>query len=132
MREHAERDDVDAGFFCKLIESLCSGGLRRGQRDTSEAAKSNGAGGFEVEVVLREKNAGAGFGDEGCQVGKAAECGIELKAVASGDPNTGNAFAGEMVEKVWETQKRSSGERDEIVDGAVDDGGGRAHAGKGL
>jgi len=128
MRERAERDNFDAGFFREQVEGVGGGGPRGGHGDTGEAAKANGARRLQVEIVLRQEDAGAGFSDKGRGVDKAAESGIELKAVASGDPNAGNGFAGEILEKVGEAKERFSGERDEIVDSAVNDGGGRAHA----
>src|SRR5215472_17976804 len=101
--------------------------MRGDNRDTCEAAETNGAGRSEVEIVLREKNAGAGFGDERLRVGKPTKSGVELKAVARRDPDTRDALVRELIEKVTEAQKRFPGGRDEVVDGAIDDGSGRAH-----
>src|SRR5215472_9433047 len=104
--------------------------MRGDNRDTCEAAETNGAGRSEVEIVLREKNSGAGFGDEWLGVGKPTKSGVELKAVARRDPDTGDALVRELIEKVTEAQKRFPGGRDEVVDGAIDNGSGRAHAGR--
>ena len=102
MRELADRDDVDSGFFGKQVQGLCGGRLRRRDGDTSKPAETNRVGWLEVEIVLREKNTGAGFGDERRRVGKAAKGGIELKAVASCEPHAGNAFVREVIEKSGE------------------------------
>ena len=128
MREGADRDDVDSGFFSKQVQGLCGGRLRSRDRDTSEAAKTNRVGWPEVEIALRQKNTGAGFGDEWRRVGKAAKSGIELKAVASCEPDAGNAFVREVIEKGGEAQEWFARQGDKVVDGRVDDGGGRTHA----
>ena len=117
MRELADRDDVDSGFFGKQAQGLCSGRLRRRDGDTSEAAKTNRVGWLEVEIALREKNTGAGFGDEWRRVRKAAKGGIKLKAVARCEPHAGNTFVREVIEKGGEAQERFAREGDKVVDG---------------
>src|ERR1700741_1730486 len=126
VRQGAQPHHVDTGFFGQQIESLCGSGLRRGCRDTGEAAKANRMARLEVEIVLREEDAGTAFGNKGCRVPKPAKRGIKLKTVAGRDPDAGNTVRGERIEELREAEERLSGDWDEIVDGTVNDSGGRA------
>lgn len=79
-----------------------------------------------MKVIFRQIDAGAALGDEGPGMAELANGGVKLMAISGSEPDTGDGSLGESFQKFGKPGQRLAGEGNKVVNGAVDDGVGRA------
>jgi hypothetical protein len=127
--KRAQRDDRNGRFIGDSFQGLSCRWLKLSNWYAGKAAEANRSIGSEVEVILREVDAAATFGDEGVLMTELAPGIVYLGAGSRGQPNRRNTGNIQRDAKLLEAGVNFTLGRHERVNGAVDDDGCLAHGG---
>jgi hypothetical protein len=119
-------NDRHAGFLRNGFESFRGSRVSLGDGNAGKAAETNGLCGANVEIAFGKVNAAGSFRDKGMGMTEAANGGVELEAVAAGDPNEGNTFLFQGGREFIEAGGGSAAGRNQGVQGEVENSRGLA------
>ena len=104
-RGERERSETTVMPVCsdKSSSASAGGGLRFGHGDRDKPAQANRTRGLQVKIVLRDINAAAALREERLAMPELAECGVQLKPIATGHPDAWDTTFAERFQKLRES-----------------------------